>query len=175
MTGAVRHGHLSRRTPGRPWLASLALPAALAALAAMATLAGSGRAWAKGTDCAFRSAESPLLNFGVLNPSQGLPVLQRATAPRGEALEAGDCTRGAQMRIQVEGGLHEAGGRLRMKHVSRQDTYLRYTVQVLPAVQRGPGNGRYLSFELVGRIESADIAAAPGGSYSDLLRISVLP
>lgn len=131
--------------------------------------------WARGNDCSFRSSSTLLLDFGTLDPSAASRAQQRAAAARAEDLQAGDCAPGAQMRIQVEGGLHDAGGQLRMRHIARADTFLRYAVQVEPALQRGPGNQRFLTFELVGRLETTDVAAAPGGAYQDILRLTVTP
>lgn len=132
-------------------------------------------AWARGNDCAFRTGSAIVLSFGVLDPSAARAVQQRATAARREDLEAGDCAPGVPMRIQVEGGLHDAGSQLRMRHSTRPDAFLRYAVQVDPAAQRGPGNQRYVALELAGRIEAADLANARGGTYQDTLRISVFP
>lgn len=132
-------------------------------------------AWARGGDCVFLSGNPLVLVFGVLDPSVMTRIQQRASATRAEDRQAGDCARGTQMQIQVEGGQHDAAGRLRMKHTARHDAYLPYAVQATPATQRGPGNRRYLAFDLVGRIEPADIATARGGTYSDTLRISVTP
>ena len=132
-------------------------------------------AWGRGKDCAFRTGTSPILAFGVLDPSAARAVQQRATAVRNEDLEAGDCAPGAQMRIQVDGGLHDAGGRLRMRHAIRPDAFLPYAVQVDPVMRQGPGKQRYIGFALAGRLEAADIAAARGGTYHDTLRISVFP
>jgi len=132
-------------------------------------------AGARGNDCSFRTGSAIVLGFGVLDPSAARVVQQRATAARREDLEAGDCAPGVPMRIQIEGGLHDAGGQLRMRHSTRPDAFLRYAVQVDPATQRGPGNQRYLALELAGRIEAADIATARGGTYHDTLRISVFP
>jgi hypothetical protein len=131
--------------------------------------------WARGNDCVFRTGTALVLGFGVLDPSAARRVQQQATAARGEDLQAGDCAPGVQMRIQIEGGQHDAGGQLRMRHATRPDTFLRYTVQVTPVLQRGPGNQRYVGFELLGQLEAADIAVARGGTYQDTLRISVLP
>jgi hypothetical protein len=164
MRPACRRGH-----------AALRVSMGLAGLALLLTLAGARPVWARGGDCVFRSSGQLLLAFGSLDPGRASSLQQRATATRREDLEAGDCARGKAMRILVEGGQHDLGGRLRMKHALRNDAYLRYTVQAQPTVQAGPGNGRYLGFELIGRLDPADFANAPGGVYSDTLRLSVRP
>lgn len=132
-------------------------------------------AWALGSDCAFRTGGGLVMGFGILDPSAAHGVQQRATAPRRDDLEAGDCAPGFRMRIQVEGGQHDFGGQLRMKHITRPDAFLRYSVQVEPSTQQGPGNRRYVGFDLLGRLEATDIATARGGVYRDTLRISVFP
>ncbi len=150
--------------------------AGLVLLALWLTLGlGTPPAWARGTDCAFRTGGTLVLAFGVLDPSAARQVQQRATASRGEDLDVGDCAPGALMRIRVEGGQHDAGGQLRMRHTLRPDAFLPYTVQVSPTAQRGPGNRVYLDLDLAGRLNPADVAQARGGSYSDTLRISVSP
>lgn len=147
----------------------------LAALALAAAFLTAGGAWARGSDCVFRSAGQIVLAFGVLDPSRGWRVEQRATALSSEDLQVGDCAPGQTLRLRVEGGLHDAGGTMRMKHALLPGTYLRYTARVTPTVQRGPGNRSYIRFELTGDIQPADLADAPGGAYSDVLRLSVTP
>ncbi|MEY4713068.1 MAG: hypothetical protein RIS88_2518 [Pseudomonadota bacterium] len=133
-------------------------------------------AWALGSDCAFRTGGGLVLGFGILDPSAARGVQQQqAVAPRRDDLEAGDCAPGFRMRIQVEGGQHDLGGQLRMKHTTRPDAFLRYAVQVEPSTQQGPGKRRYVGFDLLGRLDAADIATARGGVYQDTLRVSVFP
>ncbi len=147
----------------------------LAGLVLLAALAVMEPAWARGSDCVFRSAGRIVLAFGALDPSRGWAVQQSAGAARQEDLEAGDCAPGQTLRLRVEGGLHDDRRGLRMKHALRPDAYLRYAVRITPTSQRGPGNRNYLSFQLTGDIQPADLADAPGGLYSDELRLSVTP
>lgn len=134
-----------------------------------------GPAWGRGGDCVFRTGTSLALGFGVIDPSIPQSIQQQASAPGVEDTQAGDCAPGRQMRIQVDGGQHDAGGQLRMKHNAGHEAYLRYAVQVTPTALRAPGNQRYIGMQLQGRLEPGDIATARGGTYSDTLRISVLP
>lgn len=151
------------------------MPPGLALLALCLAFALGTPAWARGSDCAFRTGGALVLAFGVLDPSAAGQARQRAAASRAEDFEVGDCAPGITMRIRVEGGQHDAGGQLRMRHTLRQDAFLTYTVQVTPTAQRGPGNQLYLDLDLAGRLDPADIAQARGGTYSDTLRISVNP
>lgn len=165
MTLRCQHGHpIGRRH----------LHDAAVGLALLAALVVASPAQARAKNCSFQSNGQLQLAFGKLLPSQGAPVQQRATAARPEDLSAGDCVASARMRIQVDGGANDAGGRLRMKH-SASAHYLRYTVQVSPSSLAGPGNKRYVTFELQGAIDAADLANAPSGLYQDQLRISVIP
>jgi hypothetical protein len=147
----------------------------LTSLALVAALSVTSPAWARGNNCVFRSPSQILLLFGPLDPSRGFSVQQRATAARNEDLDVGDCAPGQTMTLRVEGGQHDAAGQPRMQHALRPNTYLRYAVRIALAVQRAPGNGRYISFQLTGSIEPADLADAPAGPYSDVLRVSVTP
>jgi len=147
----------------------------LASLVLLATLTVNPPAWARGSNCVFRSPSQVLLGFGILDPSRGFAVQQRATAARTEDLDVGDCAPGQTLTLRVEGGQHDAAGRLRMQHALRPNTYLRYAVRIAPSVQRAPGNGRYISLQLTGTVEPADLADAPAGLYSDVLRLSVTP
>ncbi len=147
----------------------------LAGLALLAALTLTPPTWARGNNCVFRSPSQILLLFGPLDPSRGFSVQQRATAARNEDLDVGDCAPGQTMTLRVEGGQHDAAGRQRMQHALHPNTYLRYAVRIAPTAQRAPGNGRYISFQLTGSIEPADLADAPAGVYSDVLRVSVTP
>ena len=147
----------------------------LAGLALVAALTVTPPTWARGTNCLFRSSSQILLTFGPLDPSRGFSVQQSATAARNEDLDVGDCAPSQTMTLRVEGGQHDAAGRQRMQHALRPNTFLRYAVRIAPTVQRAPGNGRYISFQLTGNIEPADLADAPAGVYSDVLRVSVTP
>jgi len=147
----------------------------LASLALLATLIATPPAWARGNNCVFRSSIQIQLGFGTLDPSRGFAVQQRATAARNEDLDVGDCAPGQRMTLRVEGGQHDAAGRLRMQHALRPNSYLPYAVSLTPTVQRAPGNGNYISLQLTGSIEPADLADAPAGLYSDVLLLSVTP
>ena len=147
----------------------------LTSLALLATLTATPPTWARGSNCVFRSPSQVLLGFGTLDPSRGFAVQQRATAARSEDLDVGDCAPGQTLTLRVEGGQHDAAGRLRMQHALRPNHYLPYAVRLTPTIQRAPGNGRYISFQLTGSIEPADLADAPAGLYSDVLRVSVTP
>ena len=147
----------------------------LAGLALLAALTITDPTWARGSNCVFRSPSQVLLTFGPLDPSRGFAIQQRATAARNEDLDVGDCAPGQTMTLRVEGGQHDATGRLRMQHALRPNTYLRYAVRIAPSVQRAPGNGSYISLQLTGTVEPADLADAPAGVYSDVLRLSVTP
>jgi hypothetical protein len=147
----------------------------LTSLALVAALSVTPPTWARGANCVFRSPSQILLLFGPLDPSRGFSVQQRALAARHEDLDVGDCAPGQTMTLRIEGGQHDADGRPRMQHALRPSTYLRYAVRIAPTVQRAPGNGRYISFQLTGSIEPADLADAPAGPYSDVLRVSVTP
>jgi hypothetical protein len=148
----------------------------LAGIALLAALTTAQPAWARDDPwCVFRSPNEIYLSFGTLDPSRGFAAQQAAQAVRDEDRQVGDCQRIQGMRLSVEGGLHGPAGQLRMQHVLRSDVYLRYTVDVQPDYQRGPGTGRYIRFTLTGTIHSADLADAPAGEYSDALRVSVMP
>ena len=147
----------------------------LASLALLATLIATPTAWARGNNCVFRSSIQIQLSFGTLDPSRGFAAQQRATAARTEDLDVGDCAPGQRMTLRVEGGQHDAAGRLRMQHALRPNSYLPYAVRLTPTVQRAPGNGRYISLQLTGTVEPADLADAPAGPYSDVLSLSVTP
>ena len=147
----------------------------LAGLALLAALTLNPPTWARGNNCVFRSPSQILLLFGPLDPSRGFSVQQRATAARIEDLDVGDCAPGQTMTLRVEGGQHDAAGQPRMQHALRPNTFLRYAVRIAPTAQRAPGNGRYISLQLTGSIEPADLADAPAGGYSDVLRLSVTP
>jgi hypothetical protein len=138
----------------------------LAGLALLAALTATPPTEARGNNCVFRSPSQLLISFGPLDPSRGFAVQQRATAVRNEDLDVGDCAPGLT---------HDAAGRQRMQHALRPNTYLRYAVRIAPTVQRAPGNGRYISLQLAASIEPADLADAPAGVYSDVLRLSVIP
>lgn len=147
----------------------------LTSVALVAALTVTPSTWARGANCVFRSPSQILLFFGPLDPSRGFSVRQDAAAALNEDLDVGDCAPGQTMTLRVEGGQHDAAGQPRMQHALRPNTYLRYAVRIAPTVQRAPGNGRYISFQLTGSIEPADLADAPAGPYSDMLRVSVTP
>lgn len=150
-------------------------PTCLAGLALGGGLLVTPAAWAKGNDCSFRSTGQLALAFGALDPSQAARVQRTATAAQSSDLEAGDCARGQTMRITAVRGLHNLGQQLRLQNGSIGNAYLRYAVQITPDAPRGPGNGAYARFSLQGIIEPSDIAAAPAGTYHDMLQISVTP
>ena len=147
----------------------------LAGLALLAALTATPPTEARGNNCVFRSPSQLLISFGPLDPSRGFAVQQRAIPVRNEDLDVGDCAPGLTMTLRIEGGQHDAAGRQRMQHALRPNTYLRYAVRIAPTVQRAPGNGRYISLQLAASIEPADLADAPAGVYSDVLRLSVIP
>ena len=150
-------------------------PCCLAGLALLAALTTAQPAWARDDPwCVFRSPNEIYLSFGTLDPSRGFTAQRAAQAVRNEDRQVGDCQRIQGMRLSVE-SLHGFAGQLRMQHVLRSDAYLRYSVDVQPAYQRGPGIGRYISFTLTGTIHSSDLADAPAGEYSDALRVIVTP
>ncbi len=161
MTPPRGRPHWARRTVAWAWLA-----------VALASGADSARAG----PCVFRTAGPLHLAFGLLDPSRGVIAQQRAAAPRSEDQAAGDCPPSNTLSVRVEGGQHDAAnGRLRMRHALRPDAYLRYVVDITPVRQRGPGTGSFLTFQLTGAVDAVDLANAPGGTYSDTLRLSVNP
>lgn len=124
-------------------------------------------AQARGNKCLFE-VKGLSMSFGALIPSSGI----QAVAPLLGIKTAGDCSPGQAMVISADNGLNYNGTR-NLKSGSGQ--LIRYSLNGLPQMNSGPGNGNYVPFNFSGVIIWADYADASAGLYSDSVIISVDP
>lgn len=110
---------------------------------------------------------SATLSFPDLDPSRGDVHVENSVTNF-------HCTLGANWKLTMNMGLYESGGRMRMKHESR-DIYIPYNL----AIDRDSGTGTGYEggtwLKLKGDVYTVDFAGAPPGNYSDTIIITLTP
>jgi hypothetical protein len=142
-------------------------------LTGLCGLLGTAGSHADAADSQCRFQGGPLvLNFGVLDPSDGRDIAALASAGTLNADRAGDCT-GVSFVIEADNGLYFAGTR-RLRGPTGD--YIPYSLVGVPTPpQPGPGNGVYVRFSLSGTIRGSDYLRASAGFYRDSVLLTISP
>ena len=168
----MTHAQLAHR---RPRALRRILPAVMLAMASLPlgaattqTLAISAVVLSKNV-CRFQSTTSAL-NFGNINPTSASPVTASVTL----TYRCNGSDPIATWSVGSDDGLYATGaGQPRMRHATLLTNYLPYTL-TFPASGSAPRNTN-LNITVTGTILPASFSAAPAGSYSDTLILSILP
>lgn len=119
--------------------------------------------------CHFQSTTSAL-SFGNINPTSASPVTASVTL----TYRCNGSDPVATWTVSSDDGLYETGvGQPRMQHTTLPANYLPYTL-AFPTSGSAPRNTN-LNITVTGTILPASFAAAPAGTYSDTLILSILP
>jgi spore coat protein U-like protein len=112
--------------------------------------------------CSFREASSSLA-FGNLDP------LSTANAAASVTVRI-QCTGNPIWRLTSDNGLHPSGSTKRMKHQT-QNAFIPYTLTFFPTA----GDKNNTQVTGTGLILNSDYVDADAGSYSDSVRLTIMP